>query len=64
MCAFRRRLTWRNVGEDISIALEVTNLFDEYYLLTIFDQTIGGQGYATGQPGHPREWALTAKKKF
>ncbi|MEO6151628.1 MAG: TonB-dependent receptor [Croceibacterium sp.] len=58
------RMTWRNEQEDLSISVEVTNLFDEYYLLTIFDQTVGGQGYATGQPGRPREWAISAKKKF
>jgi iron complex outermembrane receptor protein len=42
----------------------MTNLFDKYYLLTIFDQTTGGQGYATGQPGRPQEWAVSLKKKF
>ena len=58
------RLTWRNAGEDLDVALEVTNLFDQYYLLTLYDQTVGGQGYANGQPGRPREWAVSVKKKF
>jgi len=58
------RLTWRNADEDLDVSLEVTNLFDKYYLLTIYDQTIGGQGYANGQPGKPREWAVSVKKKF
>ncbi|MBO9580404.1 MAG: TonB-dependent receptor [Sphingobium sp.] len=58
------RLTWRNAGEDLDVSLEVTNLFDKYYLLTIYDQTVGGQGYASGQPGRPREWAVNVKKKF
>jgi iron complex outermembrane receptor protein len=58
------RLTWRNAGRDLDVSLEVTNLFDKYYLLTIFDQTTGGQGYASGQPGRPREWAVSVKKKF
>lgn len=58
------RLTWRNLDEDLDVSLEVSNLFDKYYLLTIYDQTIGGQGFATGQPGRPREWAVTLKKKF
>lgn len=58
------RLTWRNADEDLDISLEVTNLFDEYYLLTLLDQTVGGQGYSNGQPGRPREWAVTVKKKF
>ena len=58
------RLTWRNAGEDLEVALEVTNLFDEYYFLSINDQTTGGQGYANAQPGRPREWAVSVKKKF
>ena len=58
------RLTWRNADEDLDVSLEVTNLFDEYYLLTIYDQTTGGQGYSNGQPGRPREWAVSVKKKF
>ncbi|WP_349356903.1 TonB-dependent receptor [Sphingobium nicotianae] len=58
------RLTWRNEGEDLDVSLEVSNLFDKYYLLTIYDQTVGGQGYASGQPGRPREWAVSVKKKF
>ena len=58
------RLTWRNEDDDLQIALEVTNLFDEYYLLTLNDQTIGSQGYAMAQPGRPREWAVSVKKSF
>jgi len=58
------RLTWRNSDEDLEIAAEVTNLFDEYYFLTVNDQTIGSQGYAIAQPGRPREWAVSVKKIF
>ena len=58
------RVTWRNADEDLDVSLEVSNLFDEYYLLTLYDQTVGGQGYANGQPGRPREWAVSVKKKF
>ena len=58
------RLTWRNADEDLDVSLEVTNLFDEYYLLTIYDQTVGSQGYSNAQPGRPREWAVSVKKKF
>ncbi|MEL1252139.1 TonB-dependent receptor, partial [Aurantiacibacter gilvus] len=32
------RVTWRNEEEDLSIALEVTNLTDEYYFYSSFDQ--------------------------
>jgi iron complex outermembrane receptor protein len=58
------RLTWRNADEDLEIALEVTNLFDKYYLLTSFDLTGAGAGIVSAQPGRPREWAVTVKKTF
>ena len=44
-------------------SLEVTNLSDKYYFLTRFDQfTL--TGITDGQPGRPREWAFTVKRKF
>lgn len=58
------RLTWQNVKKDLSIAFEVTNLFDKYYFLSKFDLTGAGAGAITGQPGRPREWGVTIKKKF
>lgn len=58
------RLTWRNAEEDLSVALEVTNLFDKYYFISKFDLTGAGAGGITGQPGRPREWAVTVKKNF
>ena len=58
------RLTWRNADGDLEVSGEVTNLFNQYYFLTKFDQTIAGQGYVTGQPGRPREWALSMRKRF
>jgi iron complex outermembrane receptor protein len=59
-----RQDAWRNAGRNLDVSLEVTNVFDKYYFLTLFDQTIGGQGHVTGQPGRPREWAVSVKKKF
>ncbi|WP_082553690.1 TonB-dependent receptor [Altererythrobacter sp. Root672] len=58
------RLTWRNPDEDLEVSLEVTNLFDKYYLLTSFDLTGAGAGLVSGQPGRPREWAVSVKKTF
>jgi iron complex outermembrane receptor protein len=57
------RLTWRSAKEDWESSIEVTNLADKYYFLTRFDQyTL--TGVTDGQPGRPREWALTVKRKF
>ncbi|MFM1887620.1 MAG: hypothetical protein RL026_2777 [Pseudomonadota bacterium] len=57
------RFTWRNADEDLDISLEVTNLTDEYYFVTRFDQfTL--TGVTDGQVARPREYALTVKRKF
>jgi iron complex outermembrane receptor protein len=58
------RLTWRNAKNDLEAALEVTNFTNKYYYLTISDGSISGAGTVTAQPGRPREWAFSVKKKF
>jgi iron complex outermembrane receptor protein len=58
------RLTWANAEKDLEVSAEVTNLFDKYYLLTGFEFTLAGGGFVSGQPGRPREWAISVKKKF
>ncbi|WP_305097967.1 TonB-dependent receptor [Croceibacterium aestuarii] len=58
------RITWRNEDRDLSASLEVTNLFDKYYYLTVFDLRAAGAGLDKAQPGRPREWAVTVKKNF
>jgi iron complex outermembrane receptor protein len=57
------RLTWRNGAGDLESSLEVTNVFDKYYYLTTFEVSAAA-GVANAQPGRPREWAVTLKKKF
>jgi iron complex outermembrane receptor protein len=58
------RITWQNQEEDWKVALEVTNLFEEYYYLTTFDLRGAGAGFAKAAPGRPREWAVTVTKRF
>jgi iron complex outermembrane receptor protein len=57
------RLTWRNVTEDLAVALEVTNLFDEYYYTTNFD-LVGNSGIQRSSVARPREYAVTIRKNF
>ena len=57
------RLTWRSATEAWEAALEVTNLTDEYYYVTLFDLW-GPAGYIHGQPSRPRESAITFKRSF
>ena len=58
------RVTWANRDKDLTVALEVTNLFDKYYYYAKFDLTGAGEGAITADPGRPREWAVTVKKTF
>jgi iron complex outermembrane recepter protein len=53
----------RTADKDLDISLEVTNLFNKYYFSSKFDLS-GLAGSVLGNPGRPREWAVTVKKKF
>ena len=53
------RLTYRSPEEDWSVALEATNLLDKFYFLNKF-----ATFYVNGQPGRPREVAVTVRKNF
>ncbi len=44
--------------------MEVTNLTNKLYYVTTFDLTGAGGGSVAGQPGMPREWAVSVKKSF
>ncbi len=57
------RLTWHNSNGNWEASFEVTNLTDKYYFLTRFDQ-FTTTGVTDGQPGRPREYALTVKRNF
>ena len=58
------RVTWRNKDRDLSISLEVQNLFDKYYLSGRFDAVYAFSGIVYGDVGRPREWAVTVNKTF
>ena len=57
------RLTWKATGGKWESALEVTNIGNKWYLLSKGDAYTGA-GNVDGQPGRPREWALSVKRKF
>ena len=57
------RFMWRSPDDAWEAAIEATNITDEYYFTTRFDQyTVTGA--SDGQPGRPREYALTIKRRF
>jgi iron complex outermembrane receptor protein len=57
------RLTWRNREGDWQTALNVTNVTDELYYLTLFDLS-GSSGYVNAQPAMPRQYSITIKHTF
>jgi iron complex outermembrane receptor protein len=58
------RLTWRSMSDAWQVALEGTNLTDEYYYVTLFDLSNAAAGYIHGQPSRPREFAMSVRRNF
>lgn len=61
------RLTYDNAPNDFSVSLSVTNLTDKFYwqqLGAAVTATGGVPAARTGVPSRPREWAISAAKRF
>ncbi|PZN35227.1 MAG: TonB-dependent receptor [Proteobacteria bacterium] len=54
------RLTFDTLDGDWSVSLEATNLTDKLYYVNKFLN----QWYVSGQPGRPREYALSVRRRF
>lgn len=54
------RLSYKTSDKDWQVALEVRNIFNKYYYLTLIQQT----AYISAEPGLPRTWAVTLKRNF
>jgi len=61
---FNGRLTYANDEYDFTVALGVTNLFDDFYYRNVFDYQGLGYPQTDAQPAPPREWYLTVGKRF
>jgi iron complex outermembrane receptor protein len=57
------RLQWLSADEDWSVAFNVKNIFDKYYVLTTFDQRFAS-GLVAVTPGLPRTFSVTVKRNF
>ena len=57
------RIGYTTEDEDWEVALEVQNVFDEYYFMSVSDIT-RSLGAVTGVPGLPRTWAVSVKRNF
>jgi iron complex outermembrane receptor protein len=57
------RLTWTDKSGAWQTSLNVTNLTDKLYYLTLFDLH-SSTGYVNAQPAMPREWSISVKRTF
>jgi iron complex outermembrane receptor protein len=61
------RLTYQSGSGDWEAALAVTNLFDKYYYINLYERappTTNSYQLVSGQPARPREWVFQLKRKF
>jgi iron complex outermembrane receptor protein len=56
------RISWAK-EDKWKVSLEVQNLFDKYYYLSVSDITTS-LGEVTGVPGLPRTWSVSVERKF
>jgi iron complex outermembrane receptor protein len=61
---FNARLTYNNDRYDFGLALGVTNLFNKFYYVNVFDYQGLGYPQTDAQPAMPRTWSLTVSKNF
>jgi iron complex outermembrane recepter protein len=57
------RLSWQSTDEKWNVAFEGSNLTNEVYYLTFFDNRTSTQN-VFGQVAAPRQWAVTLKRSF
>jgi iron complex outermembrane receptor protein len=57
------RLSYTTSSKAWQVAVEVQNLFNKYYFVTVEDAK-NAFGTITGSPGQPRTWAVTIKRTF
>ena len=58
------RLSWTTQDDAWRVALEVQNIFNEYYFMSKSDVTANALGVVSGVPGLPRTWSLAVERKF
>lgn len=57
------RISWTSEDSTWQVALEVQNLTNKLYYLTLFDQ-LDQAGTVVAQPAMPRTWAVSVKRNF
>ena len=59
-----KQLRWDAANGKWAVAFLGTNLTNKEYYVSLFDLRAFGEGMESGQPGAPREWAVTVHYKF
>ncbi|RKF21845.1 TonB-dependent receptor [Altericroceibacterium spongiae] len=57
------RLTFDSADGDWSVSGGVTNLFDKFYYMALAEN-VNSYGVITGNPGRPREWTVSVRRRF
>ncbi|HQS68319.1 MAG TPA: TonB-dependent receptor [Novosphingobium sp.] len=57
------RIGWTSADKDWGLTFEVQNLTNKYYFTTLLQEAFGS-GTASGAPGRPRTWSVTARRSF
>ncbi len=58
------QMSFVTADKDWKATLEIKNLFNRYYFLSVSDVTTNSLGVVSGVPAMPRTWALTVKRTF
>lgn len=61
---FNGRIAYDNTEHDFTVAVGVTNLFDKFYYVNVFDYQGIGFPQTDAQPARPRQWYVSLKKNF
>jgi iron complex outermembrane receptor protein len=64
MTLLNGRVTWEALNRLWSVSAFVTNISNRYYYQSVFDLRAFGEGQMSAQPGEPREWGITVRRKF
>ena len=58
------RVSYDNTDHGFTLSGGVTNLLNKFYYVNVFDYQGLGYPQTDAQPGRPREWYVTIKKRF
>jgi iron complex outermembrane receptor protein len=61
---FNGRVTYASAGGTWEVAASVTNITNKFYYLNKYERQAAPYFLVNGQPGRPREWAVTVKRRF